>query len=65
MTLRESGPAPAANTTIIKWLTYAMFMMFAMTTDSVGLIIPQVVREFGLSLTQAAAFHYATMTAID
>ncbi len=64
MTVRESRPALAANTTIIKWLTYAMFMMFAMTTDSVGLIIPQVVKEFGLTLTQAAAFHYATMTAI-
>jgi fucose permease len=24
----------------IKWLTYLMFMMFAMTTDAVGVIIP-------------------------
>jgi fucose permease len=41
-----------------------MFMMFAMTTDSVGVIIPQIVAEFGLSLTAAGAFHYATMAAI-
>jgi fucose permease len=41
-----------------------MFMTFAMTTDSVGVVIPQIVAEFGLSLTAAGAFHYATMTAI-
>ncbi len=41
-----------------------MFTMFAMTTDSVGVIIPQVIKEFGLSMTAAGAFHYATMTAI-
>jgi fucose permease len=41
-----------------------MFMMFAMTTDSVGVIIPEVIREFGLSNVAAGAFHYAPMTAI-
>ena len=41
-----------------------MFMMFAMTTDSVGVIIPEVIRTFHLSLTAAGAFHYATMSAI-
>ena len=30
----------------IKGLTYAMFAMFAMTTDSVGLIIPEVIETF-------------------
>jgi len=48
----------------IKGLTYAMFAMFAMTTDSVGLIIPEVIRTFGLSLTAAGAFQYATMGGI-
>jgi fucose permease len=41
-----------------------MFAMFAMTTDSVGVVIPAVIREFGLSMTAAGAFHYSTMTAI-
>lgn len=52
------------NLATIKGLTYVMFMMFAMTTDSVGVIIPEVIREFDLSMTAAGAFHYATMTAI-
>jgi fucose permease len=52
------------NIAVIRWLTFLMFMMFAMTTDSVGVIIPQIVAEFGLSLTAAGAFHYATMAAI-
>jgi len=49
---------------MIRWLTYLMFMMFAMTTDSVGVIIPEVIREFRLSMTAASSFHYATMGAI-
>jgi fucose permease len=52
------------NISVIRWLTFLMFMMFAMTTDSVGVIIPQIVKEFRLSLTAAGAFHYATMAAI-
>jgi fucose permease len=55
------GPA---NLVAIKGLTFLMFMMFAMTTDSVGVIIPEVIKEFGLSMTAASSFHYATMTAI-
>ncbi len=50
--------------TVIKWLTFFMFMMFAMTTDSVGVIIPEVIKEFHLSMTVAGAFHYATMGGI-
>jgi fucose permease len=49
---------------VIKWLTFFMFMMFAMTTDSVGVIIPEVIKEFHLSMTVAGAFHYATMAGI-
>jgi fucose permease len=41
-----------------------MFMMFAMTTDSVGVIIPEVIKEFDLSMMAAGAFHYANMIAI-
>ena len=52
------------NLTAIKWLTYLMFLMFAMTTDSVGLIIPEVIEAFKLSMTAAGAFHYANMIAI-
>jgi fucose permease len=53
--------APAAHNTLIKLLTYTMFMMFAMTTDSVGVIIPEVIRTFNLSMTAGGAFHYANM----
>ncbi len=56
--------APAANHLLIKSLTYTMFMMFAMTTDSVGVIIPEVIRTFHLSMTAGGAFHYASMSAI-
>ena len=53
-----------ANKDAIRWLTYLMFMMFAMTTDAVGVIIPEIIREFNLTHTQAGAFHYVTMLAI-
>ena len=49
---------------MIKALTYLMFAMFAMTTDSVGIIIPEIVRTFGLTLTAAGTFQYATMAGI-
>jgi fucose permease len=52
------------NLAIVKTLTYLMFAMFAMTTDSVGVIIPEVIRTLQLSLTAAGTFQYATMTGI-
>jgi len=55
---------PRRNMTVVKTLTYLMFAMFAMTTDSVGLIIPEVIRTFNLSLTAAGTFQYATMAGI-
>ncbi|MER2492093.1 MFS transporter [Catenovulum sediminis] len=55
---------PTHNLTLIKWLTFMMFMMFAMTTDAVGVIIPVIIEEFDLSMTAAGAFHYAPMAAI-
>ena len=62
---REMTPTKQAPKNLaIKSLTYLMFMMFAMTTDSVGVIIPEVIRTFHLSLAAAGAFHYASMSAI-
>jgi fucose permease len=48
----------------VKWMTCLMFFVFAMTTDAVGVIIPKVVQQFNLSLTEAAAFHYVPMVLI-
>lgn len=56
--------AKQSNLTAIKGLTFVMFAMFAMTTDSVGVIIPEIVKTFHLSLTAAGAFQYATMGGI-
>jgi fucose permease len=52
------------NMAKVKTLTYLMFAMFAMTTDSVGLIIPEIIKAFQLSLTAAGTFQYATMAGI-
>lgn len=52
------------NLAAIKALTFLIFMMFAMTTDSVGVIIPEIIKQFGLSMTAAGAFQYATMGGI-
>src|SRR6476661_1863016 len=52
------------NMAVLKTLTYLMFAMFAMTTDSVGLIIPEIIKTFRLSLTAAGSFQYATMAGI-
>jgi fucose permease len=57
-------PVRQRNLAVVKILTYAMFAMFAMTTDSVGIIIPEVIRTFRLSLTAAGSFQYATMGGI-
>jgi len=52
------------NNKLIRWLTYLMFMMFAMTTDAVGVIIPEIMQAFNLSMTEAGLIHYAPMAAI-
>jgi fucose permease len=54
----------AYNVRLIRWLVCLMFFTFAMTTDAVGSVIPQVIAEFALSLTAASAFQYATMAGI-
>jgi len=58
------GDYDARNRALIKWLTCLMFMMFAMTSDAVGSIIPHLIKEFGLSLTAAGTFHYVPMAAM-
>ena len=45
----------------VKLLTYMMFFVFAMTSDAVGVIIPELIKDYGLSMTQASAFHYVPM----
>jgi len=55
---------PNNSSALIKWLTYLMFMMFAMTTDAVGEIIKEVMKQFSLSMTAAGLLHYGPMTAI-
>src|SRR5690349_1671232 len=60
----SGAPTTVRSLTLIKWLTFLMFMMFAMTTDSVGVIIPEIIKEFHLSMTVAGAFHYADMAGI-
>jgi fucose permease len=49
---------------LLKPLIFLMFAMFAMTTDSVGTVIPEVIRDFGLGLTAAGSFQYASMSGI-
>jgi fucose permease len=48
----------------VRWLTYMMFLMFAMTTDAVGVIIPVLMKQYELSMTMAGLVHYAPMVAI-
>jgi FHS family L-fucose permease-like MFS transporter len=60
----DSIPISRKNLTTIKWLTFLMFMMFAMSTDAVGVIIPEVMKQFNLSMTSAGLMHYTPMIAI-
>ncbi len=56
--------AEQSNLRTIRWLTYMMFLMFAMTTDAVGVIIPELMKQFEVGLTKAGLIHYGPMTAI-
>lgn len=60
----NSGTRPTAGSVLLKAIVFAMFAMFAMTTDSVGTVIPEVIREFNLGLTAGGSFQYATMSGI-
>ncbi|MFA4874293.1 MAG: MFS transporter [bacterium] len=59
-----NGSAGSRRTWVLRSMIFMMFTMFAMTTDSAGVIIPRIIDEFHLSMTEAGAFHYATMAAI-
>jgi fucose permease len=61
---QNNGAAMPSNVAAIRWLTCLMFFMFAMTTDAVGVIIPQVIAEFRLSQTTAGFLHYGSMAGI-
>lgn len=52
------------NLKLVRWLTYLMFMMFAMTSDSVGEIIKEVKIEFDVNNTQASLMHTLFMIGI-
>jgi fucose permease len=58
------GVKTVTDVRLVRALTCLMFFMFAMTTDSVGLIIPEVIREFGLSMATAGALQYGSMLGI-
>ncbi|WP_235913193.1 MFS transporter [Croceibacterium salegens] len=60
----NSENTPDGGSLVLKALVFAMFAMFAMTTDSVGTVIPEVIREFDLGLTAGGSFQYATMSGI-
>ena len=57
----ESPSLQESSILRIKLLTYMMFFVFAMTSDAVGVIIPELIETYGLNLTQASAFHYVPM----
>ena len=52
------------NSQMIRWLTYLMFMMFAMTSDSVGEIIKEVKIAFSVTNAQASLMHSLPMLGI-
>jgi len=60
---RASG-AITGDRRLIKALTFLMFTMFAMTTDSVGTIIPRIISQFHLGMAAGGAFQYATQAGI-
>lgn len=60
----KRGGRGESSRLLLKSIVFLMFAMFAMTTDSVGTVIPEIIREFELGLTAGGAFHYATMSGI-
>ncbi len=64
MTAVHESAVSRKSYALVSALTYAMFFMFAMTTDAVGEIIKIARGEMGLTNTQASAFHWSTMVAI-
>ena len=62
--MTAQSPIAARNLTVIRALTCLMFLMFAMTSDAVGSVIPKIIAEFHLSMKAASAFQYAPMAAM-
>ena len=62
--VQESQQSRRTGSHLVSALTYAMFFMFAMTTDAVGEIIKIARVDMNLTNTEASAFHWATMVAI-
>ena len=62
--VREHTDVDARNLAIIRALTCLMFLMFAMTSDAVGSVIPKIIEQFHLNMKAASAFQYAPMTAM-
>ncbi|MGH8227425.1 MAG: MFS transporter [Steroidobacteraceae bacterium] len=62
--MRAKWDAAQRNLFLIRALTCLMFLMFAMTSDAVGSIIPKVIGEFHLDMKAASAFQYAPMAAM-
>lgn len=62
--IQQTVAGARSNKMALKTLTFLMFAMFAMTTDSVGIIIREIIKTFRLSLTAAGTFQYATMSGI-
>lgn len=60
----STDPATRQGVQAARLLTCLMFFTFAMTTDAVGSVIQRVIDEYGLSMTAAGAFQYATMIGI-
>lgn len=48
----------------LRGLAWLMFLVTAMTTNVVGVLIPEVAWAYGLNLTQAGGLQYATMAGI-
>ncbi len=62
--MMEQTGSGARNVAIVRALTCLMFLMFAMTSDAVGSVIPKIIGEFQLSMKSASAFQYAPMAAM-
>lgn len=60
MTARTDSRLGHRDAVLIRAMTFTIFLMFAMSTDAVGVIIPQIIRDFHLSMTAAGSFQYAS-----
>ncbi|MDJ0919884.1 MAG: MFS transporter [Henriciella sp.] len=64
MAIRSAKLEVRQSYLLVTLLTYIMFFMFAMTTESIGEVIKLAKGEMGLTNIQASALHWSTMAAI-